>query len=47
MARGASHFLENNQLSAILGIFQKLIASKLTETHAFDLLEACFIAFPL
>ncbi|PWW80395.1 Cse1-domain-containing protein [Tuber magnatum] len=47
MARGASHFVENNQLSAILGIFQKLVASKLTEVHAFELLEACFIYFPL
>lgn len=47
MARGASHFVENNQLSAILGIFQKLVASRLTEVHAFELLEACFIYFPL
>ncbi|KAG0135177.1 Cse1-domain-containing protein [Tuber indicum] len=39
--------LSNNQLSAILGIFQKLVASKLTEVHAFELLEACFIYFPL
>ncbi|RPB05841.1 Cse1-domain-containing protein [Choiromyces venosus 120613-1] len=47
MARGASHFVENNQISAILGIFQKLVASKLTEIYAFELLEACFIYFPL
>lgn len=47
MARGADHFVQNNQISPILGIFQKLVSSKLTEVHAFDLLEASFIYFPL
>lgn len=47
MARGANHFVQNNQVSPILGIFQKLVSSKMTEVHAFDLLEACFINFPL
>ncbi|KAI5849541.1 Cse1-domain-containing protein [Morchella snyderi] len=47
MARGADHFVQNNQISPILGIFQKLVSSKLTEIHAFELLEACFVYFPL
>lgn len=47
MARGADHFVQNNQVTPILGIFQKLVSSKLTEVHAFDLLEACFTNFPL
>jgi len=46
LSRGASTIIENNQLTPILGIFQKLAASKITEVHAFELLEACFLSFP-
>jgi exportin-2 (importin alpha re-exporter) len=47
MARGASVITENNQLTAILGIFQKLVSSKITESHAFDLLETIFNTYPM
>jgi exportin-2 (importin alpha re-exporter) len=47
MARGAPVIVENNQLTPILGIFQKLVSSKITEVHAFDLLEALFTYFPV
>lgn len=46
MSRGASAVIENH-LVPVLGIFQKLVASKATEVHAFDLLEACFLNFPM
>ncbi|KAI5803210.1 Cse1-domain-containing protein [Geopyxis carbonaria] len=46
MARGASIFTDNNQLTPVLGIFQKLVSSKVNEVHAFDLLESCFTYFP-
>ena len=47
MARGASEFTKENRLSGVLGIFQKLVASKVTENHAFDLLESVFTHFPM
>lgn len=46
MARGVSVITENNQLTPILGIFQKLVSSKITESQAFDLLESLFTYFP-
>ncbi|KAI5806627.1 Cse1-domain-containing protein [Peziza echinospora] len=45
-ARGAAVIVAHNQLEPILGIFQKLISSKLNEGHAFDLLEAIVLNFP-
>lgn len=47
MARGASIFTTDNQLTPVLGIFQKLVSSKVNEVHAFDLLESCFTYFPM
>jgi len=47
MARGATAITENNQLTPILGIFQKLMSSKITEAQAFDLLESLFAHFPV
>lgn len=47
MARGASVVTDNNQLTPVLGIFQKLVSSKITESHAFDLLETLFTDFPM
>lgn len=35
----------SNQLVPILGIFQRLLASKKTETNAFDILESVVAAF--
>jgi len=45
--RGADVLVQNNQLTPLLGIFQKLVSSKITEVHAFDLLESLFTSFPL
>jgi exportin-2 (importin alpha re-exporter) len=45
--RGVQTILENNQIQAILGIFQKLIASKSQESHGFDLVESVVAYFPI
>lgn len=37
--------VESNQLVSILGIFQRLLASKKTETNAFDILESIVATF--
>ena len=44
-ARAAPTILAQGKLEPILGIFQKLISSKLNEAHAFDLLEAIVVNF--
>lgn len=43
--RGAANILANNQLQAVLLVFQKLLASKANETYAFDLLETVICKF--
>lgn len=40
---GISEIAQGNQLPAVLGIFQKLLASKSTESHAFSLLNTIFV----
>lgn len=37
--------LENRQLEQVLGIFQRLLAGKKTESNAFDILESVVAAF--
>ena len=44
---GAAQLAENGQLSPILGIFQKLVASRANDHHAFNLLLAITIYTPL
>lgn len=44
--RGAKDIIQNNQIEPILGVFQKLVSSKVQENHGFDLLEAIVTAFP-
>ena len=39
MARGAPQIAENNQLEAILAIFQSLITTRTNEIYGFELLE--------
>jgi exportin-2 (importin alpha re-exporter) len=46
ITRGAPSMIQNNQVEPILGIFQKLITTKLNESHGFDLLEAVITSFP-
>lgn len=47
LPRAASDIVANNQLEPLLGVFQKLIAAKITEVNAFDLLEAIFANFEM
>lgn len=47
LPRGASTIAQNNQLEPILGVFQKLIATKSHETQGFELVEAVISAFPI
>lgn len=44
--RGAATIVEHKQLEPILGVFQKLIATKSHETQGFELIEAVISAFP-
>ncbi|KAG6026777.1 hypothetical protein E4U19_002414 [Claviceps sp. Clav32 group G5] len=41
----SKHIQDNNQLEAVLGIFQKLLASKKSEVQAFDILDAVINSF--
>ena len=43
LAVGADQLVASNQLEPILGVFQKLLASKLSEAHAFDLLKSIIL----
>jgi exportin-2 (importin alpha re-exporter) len=44
--RGAQEIVANNQIEAILGVFQNLIAKKSKlETYAFDILESVISTF--
>jgi exportin-2 (importin alpha re-exporter) len=40
LARGAQQIVAANQLPAFLGVFQKLIASRLNDHHGFELLTS-------
>ncbi|DAA76648.1 TPA_exp: Uncharacterized protein A8136_7325 [Trichophyton benhamiae CBS 112371] len=44
--RGADLLSKNNQIEPILGIFQKLVSSKINESYGFDLLETVISTFP-
>jgi exportin-2 (importin alpha re-exporter) len=44
--RGVDTITQKNQIEPILGIFQKLVSSKASETNGFDLLEAVLSSFP-
>ncbi|KAL8710513.1 MAG: hypothetical protein Q9220_004946 [cf. Caloplaca sp. 1 TL-2023] len=46
MVRGASYMVENNQLQAILAVFQNLITIKANEIYGFELLESIIANFP-
>lgn len=47
LAHGGEEIANNNQLPAFLGIFQKLLASRLNDHHGFDLLLSIFQNIPL
>ncbi|PLW07427.1 hypothetical protein PCASD_22407 [Puccinia coronata f. sp. avenae] len=44
---GASRIVAENRISAMLGVFQKLIGSKLNDVYGFELLEALFEHVPV
>jgi exportin-2 (importin alpha re-exporter) len=45
--RGAKVIVDNNQLQGLLGIVQRLIASKINDVFAFELLQAMYEFVPL
>ncbi|EEH33570.1 importin alpha re-exporter [Paracoccidioides lutzii Pb01] len=46
ITRGEQSIRTNNQIEPILGIFQKLVSSKASESYGFDLLESVIATFP-
>ena len=40
LVAGAAHVVQTGQLEAMLGVFQKLLATKASECHAFGMLKA-------
>jgi len=47
LSAGAPRLVAENRISAILGVFQKLIGSKLNDVYGFELLEALFEHVPI
>lgn len=47
LARGGEELVQTNKLPAFLGIFQKLIASRLNDHYGFDLLTSIFQHIPI
>ncbi|KAF9999701.1 importin-alpha export receptor [Entomortierella chlamydospora] len=47
LQKGASWIVANNHLEPILGVFQKLVSSKLNDHHAFELLQTMIIYVPM
>ena len=46
LPRSTEDILKSGQVEAVLGIFQKLVSTKVYENHGFDLLEAVIGTFP-
>ena len=46
MARGANEMIANKQIEPTLGVFQKLVSSKLHEAQGFELLEGVITHLP-
>ena len=42
ISKGAAHIVATNSLQGVLGVFQKLLASKTTDMYAFKLLDSLF-----
>ncbi|KAA1099321.1 importin-alpha export receptor, variant 2 [Puccinia graminis f. sp. tritici] len=47
LSAGAPRIVAENRISAMLGVFQKLIGSKLNDVYGFELLEALFEHVPV
>lgn len=46
VARDAEHIVADKQLEPVLGIFQKLVATKAHESYSFELIEAIIASIP-
>ena len=46
VARGPGYIVQSNQVEPVLGIFQKLIASKAHDVYGFDILETLILSIP-
>jgi len=44
--RGAQLVVQNNQVQGLLGIFQRLIGSKINDVYAFELVQAMYEFVP-
>ncbi|KAF9182619.1 importin-alpha export receptor, partial [Haplosporangium sp. Z 767] len=47
LQKGSSWIVANNQLEPLLGVFQKLVSSKLNDHHAFELLQTIIVNVPM
>ncbi|KAF9111410.1 importin-alpha export receptor [Mortierella sp. AM989] len=47
LQKGASWIVANNHLEPLLGVFQKLVSSKINDHHAFELLQSMIIYVPM
>lgn len=47
LSAGAQRIVAENRVSAMLGVFQKLIGSKVNDVHGFKILEALFEHIPI
>ncbi|KAG0249785.1 importin-alpha export receptor [Mortierella polycephala] len=47
LQKGSSWIVANNQLEPLLGVFQKLVSSKLNDHHAFELLQTITVNVPM
>ena len=45
VVKGADYIAQSNQISAFLGICQKLVASRMNDHYGFELLESIFEHF--
>jgi exportin-2 (importin alpha re-exporter) len=43
--KASQYIVSENKLEQVLGIFQRLISSKKSETYGFDILEAIILSF--
>ncbi|KAF9962476.1 importin-alpha export receptor [Mortierella alpina] len=47
LQKGSGWIVANNQLEPLLGVFQKLISSKINDHHGFDLLQTMVLSMPM
>ncbi|KAG0324831.1 importin-alpha export receptor [Dissophora globulifera] len=47
LQKGSTWIVANNQLEPLLGVFQKLVSSKINDHHAFELLQTMIVYVPM